>query len=127
MSNGTILLVDDDDSNRLTLGCLLEEAGYSVVEAESATAARQKLSSASFHAAILDLNLGDGLGTELVEPFKAIHPAAAVLLLTGDANVPRERGIDRCLTKGDSPEQLISHIARELSLRRGEQTGVTEQ
>ena len=36
-----VLLVDDSDSVRLTLGAILEDAGHVVVEASSLAAARQ--------------------------------------------------------------------------------------
>jgi DNA-binding response OmpR family regulator len=61
---GTVLVADDSNVARYTLARALKGAGFAVVEASSVTEA-QSVDTSSLHAAILDLDLGDGSGVEL--------------------------------------------------------------
>ena len=55
-----LLLIDDDDANRVTLSALLEEEGFSVDVASSLAEAGERIASGASYALILfDQNLGD--------------------------------------------------------------------
>lgn len=108
----TILLVDDDESNRITLSVLLEEEGFRVDVAESAAAVRALLArggAPAYAAVLLDQRLGDGLGTDLLPLIRAGIPAARVVLVSG-GEVPAGQdlgGFDGHLFKGiDFPDLL---------------------
>ena len=80
----SILLVDDDESNRVTLSVLLEEEGYQVEVASSFEEAKGKLAgAASYDLVLLDQHLGDGLGSELVPEARARWPRTKLLLISG--------------------------------------------
>ncbi|MBS2029990.1 MAG: response regulator [Deltaproteobacteria bacterium] len=98
-----ILLVDDDDSARLTLGALLELEGHAVVEADSLAAAVTQLGSEPFAVVIVDWHLGRDDGLQLVPHTRG----AKVLLLTGASEeAPRPPGVAAVVRKGDSFEDL---------------------
>jgi CheY-like chemotaxis protein len=93
-----VLLVDDDESNRMTLGALLEEEGYQVTEAASLAEGLGRLKEGlRYQAILLDWNLGDGHGSELLEPCRQHQPQARIIVVSGDqldpATVSRVAGV----------------------------------
>lgn len=82
-----VLLIEDDESNRITLSVLLEDEGFAIVEAGSCAEARDRLnaSDASYDLILTDMHLGDGLGTDLVPEMRAKFPKAKVVLISGSA------------------------------------------
>lgn len=103
-----ILIVDDSDAIRLTLAALLEDAGHVVAEADSLAAARGCLGGGAFDVVLLDVHLGDGLGTSLIPEVRAALPAATIALLTGEAEPAA--GVELVLTKGADPFALLAQI-----------------
>ena len=63
-----LLLVDDDESNRLTLSTLLEDDGFAVDVAVSFADASRQLQGQPpiYDAVLLDHSLGDGFGSDLI-------------------------------------------------------------
>lgn len=116
MTPRRLLLVDDSDSVRLTLGAILEDAAYTVVEASSLQSARERLAAEPFDLVISDQNLGDGLGTQLAEVARQLQPRVAFILLTG-AEISASGGVDLVVSKGLSPDVLLSALARLVSAR----------
>lgn len=84
-----ILLVDDDSMIRWTLTEALQGWGYEVSAAESATAALNAIAHPPAHlvAALLDINLPDGSGLDLLREIKQRHPETAVIMMTGEVIV----------------------------------------
>lgn len=82
-----VLLIEDDESNRITLSVLLEDEGFTIVEAGSCAEAREKLglSDATYDLILTDLHLGDGLGSDLVNEMRARFPRAKIVLISGSA------------------------------------------
>ena len=76
-----ILLVDDEELMVATLGRWLARTGARVATATSTAAGLQALAD-DHDLVITDLNLGDGLGTELVAALDAAGHRARVLFLT---------------------------------------------
>ena len=82
----SLLVVDDEQS----LARLWATELAHVVEATlagSLAEARSKLSSRTFDAVLLDLNLPDGNGTELLKEISARDEETAVIILTGNADL----------------------------------------
>ncbi|WP_437278506.1 response regulator [Sorangium sp. So ce375] len=114
----TVLLVDDDASSRLVLATLLEDEGFQVEEAASFAEAGQKLAAegARYDLALLDQNLGDGHGTDLVAVLRARLPRAKAVLISGsggedlgDAPPP-----DAVISKGIGFPDLLDQIRQLL-------------
>ena len=80
---GTVLLVDDEPVVRRSVAMALERAGFRVLTAASITDAwsQAELSPPDF--AVLDLNLDDGHGLQLLEALQEIRPGCRTVVLTG--------------------------------------------
>lgn len=108
-ARGRLLLLDDSDFYRSTLMSLLEDAGYEVIEARRLADARHRMREGKFDAAILDLRLEDGRGTDLIPELRKHAPATKLLLLSGDTT--GAHGADAVLPKSIDIEDLLREIA----------------
>jgi DNA-binding response OmpR family regulator len=107
-----LLLVEDDDANRLTLGVLLEGEGYAVTEAASFAEAERRLRAEAFDVIVLDRGLGGRDGIELVPIANAAPRRARVVVVSGaDARVS-VAGVDAWVVKGGSISNLVDVIRR---------------
>jgi two-component system, NtrC family, response regulator AtoC len=87
MRNATILVIDDDPALRLGLGETLRLLGYRVDEADSLAAGREWLRRPPPAAVLLDLQLTDGLGLELLPHLKDGWPDVPVLMMTAHGSI----------------------------------------
>lgn len=112
----SILLVDDDESNRIVLSALLEDDGFEVDVAASFAAAMEKITADGVRYAIvlLDQHLGDGLGTDLVRPIRARLPRAKVVLISGSIgdDATDLTQVDAVAPKGVSFPDMLALIER---------------
>jgi two-component system response regulator RegA len=113
-----ILLVDDDDSNRVTLSVLLEDEGYAVDVEGSFEGAKKRLGSADgYDLLLLDQHLGDGLGSDLVPLVRQRWPAAKVLLISG--SISDRSGMaelfDALVPKGAAFPDVLALVQRVLA------------
>ena len=77
-----ILVVDDEQSIRITLAGILEDEGYNVVIAEDGykgIAAAEKI---NFNIAFIDMKMPGISGIETLKKFKKISPNTIILLMT---------------------------------------------
>jgi DNA-binding response OmpR family regulator len=72
----TILLVEDSDVCAHVFRRALENAGYAVVVATTASDARDKIAAQAFDAALVDTQLPDGDGTTLQLPCPRVMMSA---------------------------------------------------
>ena len=114
----TVLLVDDDASSRLVLATLLEDEGFQVEEAGSFAEAGQKLAAegARYDLALLDQNLGDGHGTDLVAVLRARLPRAKAVLISGSGgeDLGGAPPPDAVISKGIGFPDLLDQIRQLL-------------
>jgi len=82
----SILIVEDESLLRRQLVANLEQFGADVTGADSIAVARQSLQDAPFDFVLLDVNLPDGLGTDLLRE-KAFPAATAVIVMTANGGV----------------------------------------
>jgi DNA-binding response OmpR family regulator len=84
-SHGRLLLVEDEALIRILATDYLEDAGFTVDTAGSATEAMNKLGllRGSVDAVILDVGLPDRRGDAVVREIRAVYPSLAVVLATG--------------------------------------------
>lgn len=80
-----LLLIDDGESNRVTLQLLLEDVGYTVDTAGSYKEGLQRITdpASTYKLVILDEHLGDGLGSQLAPIARQHLPAARLVLMSG--------------------------------------------
>jgi two-component system response regulator RegA len=116
-----VLLIDDDDSNRLTLGALLESETFEITEASSLAAARKSLAAAlPFDLILLDRQLRDGLGLELIPAVRAQLPGCKIIVVSGSGGVGDEDraaayAADGYFRKGEDLDELFEMIRTVLT------------
>lgn len=126
MSEGPILVVDDNPSNLKLVRVLLQAKGYAVTTAADADEALASLRAARPRLILMDLQLPGVDGLELTRRLKA-DPATRdipILALTayamkGDAAKAAEAGCDGYVTKPVDVEALPGVIAERLAAARG--------
>ncbi|HEU4405957.1 MAG TPA: response regulator [Polyangiaceae bacterium] len=113
-----LLLVDDDESNRLTLAVLLEDEGYEVDVAASFAEARAKIVApgAAYDGVLLDQHLGDGLGLDLLGAVRRHLPGAKAVLISGSISELEGSscGADGVLPKAMPFPEALAVIRRAL-------------
>lgn len=105
-----VLLLDDSNLYRGALAAMLEHAGLEVIEARHLSEARTLLHRGAYDLAVLDLQLDDGLGSDLIPDLRAHAPAAHVVLLTSDPAAASSSGADLVLSKQLDPADLIARL-----------------
>ena len=122
LSGLAILIVEDDLMGRRRLASQLEKLGADVTQAEALAPARRFLESLEFDFALLDVNLPDGLGTDLLRE-KAFASRTAVILTTAQGAVAgvveaMRLGAVDYLVKPFEREQLVLAIDRARQARQ---------
>ena len=115
----TILVVDDEPSQRLTMALLLKTRGHRVREADGVTAALGVLASDPPDIVITDLRMPDGAGLDVLRAAKVHCPDADVIVLTGyagweSAKEAMQLGAVDYFEKGHDPGGLLQRITRLL-------------
>src|SRR5437867_7330826 len=114
-----IMVVDDDVNMRELMITLLESESYEVIPAESAAAAQAALEGPQPDAVLLDLQLPDGHGLDLLPSIKKQWPETEVIVLTGnatfhDAVEATKRGAYHFQNKPVDPKNLMVLVKRAL-------------
>ncbi|MFZ6031302.1 MAG: response regulator [Chloroflexota bacterium] len=115
----SLLLVEDDDTLRLSVKKLLEGSDVAITEAASGKAALEQLAGQYFDCMILDLSLPDISGFELLNRMDNDEniPKCPVIIYTGrelseEENQELMKYADSVIVKGvKSPERLLDETA----------------
>src|SRR5689334_144647 len=86
-SNQQILVVDDDEAIRWTLREALQSWGFTPVEAGSVAEAIKHFKADSPAVVLLDIDLPDGSGLDVLREIKREHPEAIVIMITGNVQI----------------------------------------
>lgn len=127
MRSARILVVDDESSLRTTLFRILEKKGFNVVTANRAEEARMLgQTDQPLDMAILDLNLPDGDGLQLMTDLKITHPNCQVIILTGHGSIENavratQQGAFHFMTKPFNVDELTSLVDKALSHKKLQQ------
>lgn len=124
LSGLDVLVVDDDVMLRRRMVSVLERLGADVTSVENLQAARTFIAAMSFDFALLDVNLPDGLGTDLLK--KKIFPTdTTVIVITAHGGVSgaveaMRHGAADYLVKPFETEELplVTERARRSARRR---------
>jgi DNA-binding NtrC family response regulator len=118
---GTVLVLDDEPALRLLCRVNLEFEGYRVLEAGSVEAARAALDAEPVDLALLDVHVGPDSGLDLVPDLRSLEPPAAVVVLSGTAEItPELRAmVDGVLGKPFQIEELAEVVSRALDQPHG--------
>jgi putative two-component system response regulator len=120
-----ILIVDDDEQVRGLLRRVLAAAGYSIEELSSAEDALARIREDPPDLVLLDLNLPDKSGHEVLEAVRS-EPATRLLpvvMITGSASTAERLraqsvGVTDFLTKPFSSEELLPRVRALVLLKR---------
>lgn len=82
-----ILIIDDEAFIRENVSRILSENGYQVYQAANGTEARDLVSGGEIDLALLDLNLGNEHGTDVLKALKSLDPELLVIIITGFGSV----------------------------------------
>ena len=117
--NHRILIIDDERPILLTLEALLGRHGYEVETAATAAAAQKQLKVKSPALVLLDLQLPDAEGFEMLDRIKAEHAKTQVIILTAHDTLSNaiesiKRGAYHFISKPYAPEELLSLVDKAL-------------
>jgi DNA-binding response OmpR family regulator len=124
ISQPSVLVVEDDENLRVVLRDNLEEEGYRVTVAASATAARAAMNGSQLDLVVLDVMLPDGDGYTLCRQLRAAGSKARVLMLTArgledDLVTGLDAGADDYMVKPYRLRELLARV-RALLRRKSE-------
>ena len=113
----TILIVDDEESARINIGGFLTSRGYEVIGAGKLSEARQHLQNNTADIILLDVQLPDGYGPNLLEETAVLPVRPPIILITayGDVDMAVEamkNGAHDFLQKPIQFSQLEKSIRR---------------
>ena len=123
---GTLLLVDDEQKIRRTLGQALRNEGHDVLEAESVREAQRTLAERNIDVLIVDNLMPDATGLDLIRELASTIPEAErpqILMMTAHATVESaieamKLGALDYLQKPFEVEELLVVVRRALELQR---------
>lgn len=129
MAKAKILIVEDLEETLFGYVRFLEAVGYETASAGSCKEAKKLLESDVFQLALLDVELPDGSGIDLIDTIRAAIPNCGIIVVTGSGDIPMavsamKRGADNFLTKPVDMDEMLISIEKSLemaSLRRKSQ------
>ncbi len=119
----TILVVEDEAGERITLCGILEEVGYRAIGLEKGADALKAMKKAPFDVVVVDIKLPDVSGLDILEMAKEINPEVAVVITTGYASVETavdavNQGAYAYFVKPVNPDEIKNTIANALKQQR---------
>ena len=123
MTRATILVVDDDEGSRTTLGVLVRNLGHEAAMAADVAAAEAVLRSREVDVVISDLRMPGGSGLDLLDVARDVAPGTPVIMLTAYGTVETavqamHRGAFDYLLKPFDTGEMELRLERALALRR---------
>ena len=117
--NRRILIIDDERPILLTLEALLGRHGYKPETAATASQGLRALKNNAPSLVLLDLELPDAEGLQMLEQIKRDHPATQVIILTAHDSLSNaiesiKRGAYHFISKPYAPEELLSLVEKAL-------------
>lgn len=124
MSEGHILIVDDDPQFRRVLRTTLAAKGYEVSEARNGTEALERIRNARHDVALLDINMPEMTGIEICREIRKSSEMPIIMLTVrnteNDKVVALDAGADDYITKPFGANELLARI--RAALRRSATT-----
>jgi DNA-binding NtrC family response regulator len=121
----SVLVIDDDAGVRSMLSSILEDAGYSVEAVDNGKEAIKTCEKLPFDVALVDINLPDIQGTELLHKLKQIQPKMVKIIITGQPSIENavkalNEKSDGFITKPFDPQELLEMIRKLIADKKSE-------
>lgn len=115
MSEGTVLIVDDEERQREIYRDILLDEGYGAETAASGEAALRLLAQKRFDMVLTDLNLPGITGIQLLGSIQQADPTVAVVIITGYPSIPSaieatKKGVYTYLEKPVDRDRLVGVV-----------------
>ncbi|MEQ1565360.1 MAG: sigma-54 dependent transcriptional regulator [Myxococcota bacterium] len=122
MAASTVLVVDDDEANRVTLERILSREGYRVVHADSGRAAMERLREDRVDLVLTDLKMPGMSGIDLLKAGRKVDPDLEVVVMTAYGTVETaveamKEGAYDFVAKPLKRHELVSALAKALEKR----------
>jgi DNA-binding NtrC family response regulator len=123
MVMGRVLVVEDEDHVRRTVGLALRQGGYEVIEAVDGEQAIQtiqdQIQTQPINAIICDLDLPKVSGNEVVAFIRSNLPSVPIIVLTGHLDVQSaaflfKQGVVDYLIKPSQTQTLLDSVRRAI-------------
>ncbi|MDY7079863.1 MAG: GAF domain-containing protein [Chloroflexota bacterium] len=114
-----LLVVDDDEGTCKILSLVFERQGYEIETAGTGREAIIKAQERFFNLALLDINLPDVEGVELLATLKEMHPDTAVIMITAYASLETavqalNEGASAYITKPLNVAEVLATVGEAL-------------
>jgi NADPH-dependent 2,4-dienoyl-CoA reductase/sulfur reductase-like enzyme/CheY-like chemotaxis protein len=119
-----ILVVDDEEVFRKSLNRILSKEGYSIVEAQDAEKAVEKMETEAFDIALIDMVMPKVTGLEFMGTLKKKWPDTIAIVITGYATVESaveamRLGAFDFISKPFEPSKIILTVEKALKAKKG--------
>ncbi len=114
-----ILIIDDERPILLTLEALLSRHGFETETAATAATGLKALKNKTASLVLLDLQLPDAEGLQMLDQIKTERPETQVIILTAHDTLNNaiesiKRGAYHFISKPYAPEELLSLVEKAL-------------
>ena len=114
-----ILIVDDDEADRIVLSTILEQAGHETFLAENGREAVSVYGATDIDVVITDLQMPKVHGLELITLLRELSPRQAIIAISGTGldqlEMAQAIGADVTLTKPVDAHELLGAVAMAVS------------
>lgn len=118
-----ILLIDDDEVARLTMGAVLEDAGHQVTYAANGEVALALYAKRPFPLVLVDLVMPVKNGLQTIREIMEIDKRARIVAFSGvspeDLDLAADLGAARLLVKPVAPQDLMAAVNSQLRISSG--------
>jgi DNA-binding response OmpR family regulator len=123
VNTDTVLLVDDDESNRAVLRAACESVGLAVVEAADGTGALREVAARTPDIVLLDVSLPDVTGLEVCRRWRAAGIAIPIVMVSGltdraHVSLGLRAGADDYVRKPYHVQEVLALIMEHLDRAR---------
>ena len=118
--SGKVLLVDDSSLARRSTRRVLEQAGYTVVEAEDGLSALERFALEKPDLVLLDLVMAGMYGLDVLAKLREMDPDARVVVMSADVqtssrDMVQSAGASGFINKPAAPAAVIDMVERVLT------------
>jgi two-component system chemotaxis response regulator CheY len=120
MTDAKVLLVDDSALARRSTRRVLEEAGYTVVEAEDGLSALEQFAVEKPDVVLLDLVMKGMYGLDVLQKLRELDPAVRVVVISADIqtssrDMVKAAGAAAFINKPVTTGQIVKTVAEVMS------------